>query len=425
MNILIIGGGGREHALAWCLKKGKSVSKVYAAPGNPGMQGVERITITDHEELADFAVEKKIDLTVVGPEVPLCDGIVDRFRARGLTIFGPDKNAAQLEGDKNFAKAFMSRHQIPTARAETFSNAAAALAALARLGAPIVVKAAGLAAGKGVRVCMTREEAEEAIRHCFSGGFGKAGETVLLEEYMDGEEASIFAFLDHHTITPLVSSQDHKRLKDGDVGPNTGGMGAYSPAPVVDAALWEKIETRILQPFLAGCRADGLDYRGLIYVGIMVKNGEPRVVEFNVRFGDPETQPVLMRLKSDLADAMLATVENRLDQYQFEWTDENAVCVVMASGGYPGSYKKGRKITGIEKAEEIAGVKVFHAGTRLGQDGLETAGGRVLGVTALRPSIAEAIKAAYQGVDAISWQDACFRRDIGYRALNRQNGTGA
>lgn len=420
MKVLVVGGGGREHALVWCLARSGSVDAVYCAPGNPGMAEAEcvAIAVDDLAGLIRFASTRGIGLTVVGPEAPLCDGLVDAFRAAGLAVFGPDRRAAQLEGSKVFAKDFMERHGIPTAAAAVFDNEAAALAFLERHGAPIVVKASGLAAGKGVTVAHTEADARAAIMHCFGGGFGEAGATVLLEEYMSGEEASIFAFVDHHTIKPLASSQDHKPVGDGDTGPNTGGMGAYSPAPVVDEALWKRLDEEVLQRFLRGCQTDGLDYRGIIYVGVMVTATGPRVVEFNVRFGDPEAQPVLMRLESDLAEGMLACVENRLAEYTFDWSEDAAVCVVLASGGYPGRYEKGKPITGIDAAE-ASGAKVFHAGTGDADGQLVTAGGRVLGVTAVCPTIREAIDAAYRAADCISWDGVYMRRDIGRRALAR------
>jgi phosphoribosylamine--glycine ligase len=426
MKVLVIGGGGREHALAWRLKTSPSVESVVAAPGNPGMEndGIASVAISDHGELAAYAVAEGIDLTVVGPEVPLCDGIVNAFRDKGLAIFGPDREAAQLEGSKVYAKNFMERHNIPTAGAAVFHDAPSALDYLATHGAPVVVKASGLAAGKGVTVAMTADEAEEAIRNCFSGGFGAAGEEVLLEEFMMGEEASIFAFVDNHGIKALATSQDHKRIGEGDTGPNTGGMGAYSPAPVVTDAVWARIEEEVLQPFFEGCQKDGLDYRGVIYVGLMIDEaGTSRVVEFNVRMGDPETQPIMMRLASDLGEGMLAAATNKLADYEFIWHDDPAVCVVLASGGYPGSYEKGKAITGCAAAEDM-GAKVFHAGTKMAGDQLVTNGGRVLGVTATAPSIQEAVAKVYRAVDCIRWDGVTVRRDIAHRALARDRDNG-
>ncbi|OPZ26663.1 MAG: Phosphoribosylamine--glycine ligase [Lentisphaerae bacterium ADurb.BinA184] len=419
MNVLVIGGGGREHALVWKLRHSPLVERLYCSPGNPGMTEAECIGPADFEHLADFAKRQHIGLTVVGPEGPLCAGIVDVFRARGLTIFGPDREAAQLEGSKAFAKAFMGRHGIPTAAYGRFTEAATALQHLAAHGAPIVVKADGLAAGKGVTVARTADEAAQAVRDCFSGAFGEAGRTVVIEECLVGEEASILALTDGRTIVPLASAQDHKAVGEGDTGPNTGGMGAYSPAPVVTPELWRLIERDVLGRFLAGCQKDGLDFRGVIYAGIMVTANGPRVLEFNVRFGDPETQAILMRLDSDLAEAMLATAERRLDSVRLRWSADPAVCVVMASKGYPGAYGKGDPIAGLEDAA-AAGAVVFHAGTAAKDGRLVTAGGRVLGVTARGPTLRQARDTAYAAVDRIHWRGAFCRRDIAHRALARQ-----
>jgi phosphoribosylamine--glycine ligase len=418
MNVLVVGGGGREHALAWKLSQSPMVDHVFAAPGNPGIKGGTCIPESDPAALAEFAKANNIGLTVVGPEAPLCDGIVDIFRKKGLQIFGPDCNAAQLEGSKSFAKDFMQRHGLPTAECGVFTSETDALAYLDTVGAPVVVKADGLAAGKGVVVAQTTDEAEAAVKACFAGTFGDAGNTVLIEECLVGEEASILALVDNNTIVPLASSQDHKRVGEGDTGPNTGGMGAYSPAPVVDDDLWAVLNDVVLGRFLAGCRADGLDYRGVIYAGIMVTDDGPKILEFNVRFGDPETQAVLVRLESDLAEALLATAEGRLADVDLVWSDDPAVCVVMASGGYPGSYEKGKPIQGIAAAE-ATGAVVFHAGTAEREGRVVTAGGRVLGVTARGETIARAVDNAYRAVDCITWDGAFFRRDIAHRALNR------
>ena len=418
MKVLVIGGGGREHAIAWRFNKDENVTKVYAAPGNPGMKNVECIGLTDFEELAQFAVDNEIGLTMVGPEVPLCEGIVDVFKAKGLKIFGPDKEAAQLEGSKSFCKDFMVKYDIPTAESATFTNEADALAYIEEKGAPIVVKADGLAAGKGVIVADSKEMAIEGVKSCFEGSFGDAGYKVVIEEFLDGEEASIFAFLDGKSSATLASSQDHKRAYDGDKGPNTGGMGSYSPAPVVTDDVMERVQKEVLDNVTRGLQAEGLYYRGIIFVGLMIKNGVPKVLEFNVRFGDPETQTVLMRLDSSLSKAMLATVEGRLDEVDFKWSDDPACCVVMASGGYPGSYAKGHVISGLEEAEENGAV-VFHAGTSLVDGNIVNTGGRVLGVTARGKDIKEAVDKAYEAVGKISWQDVMFRKDIAYRAIER------
>ncbi len=417
MNVLVVGGGGREHALAWKLGQSPLVGTVYCAPGNAGMAGIECVALEDPAALTAFAQAHQVGLVVVGPEAPLCAGMVDQMRAAGLKVFGPDRRAAQLEGSKRFAKEFMDRHGIPTARWARFTAEAPALAYLRTTGAPVVVKADGLAAGKGVTVAATVAEAEAAVRECFAGRFGAAGHEVVIEECLVGEEASILAFVDHHTIKPLASSQDHKRIGDGDTGPNTGGMGAYSPAPVVTPALWAQIETHVLQPFLRGCRADGLDYRGLIYAGVMVTAAGPKVLEFNVRFGDPETQAVLPRLQSDLAAGMLAVVDNRLADFALTWSPDAAVCVVLAAGGYPGTYAKGKVIRGLDAAA-ATGAVVFHAGTRRAGSDLVTAGGRVLGVTALGADIATAARRAYAAVDCIAWDGVYCRRDIAHRALH-------
>ncbi len=422
MNVLVIGSGGREHALAWKMKQSVKVDRVFVAPGNPLWDGLESVAIDimDFAGLIDFCKNNEVGLTMVGPEIPLCEGIVDAFRAEGLKVFGPDQNAAQLEGSKAYAKEFMFRHGIPTAESETFTNAEAALAYATEKGAPLVVKADGLAAGKGVIVAMTQEELDEGIKSCFTGAFGSAGERVVLEEFLDGEEASILAFIDGTVIKSLASSQDHKRRFEGDKGPNTGGMGAYSPAPIVTNELMKTIDSTILEPFLSGCQKDGLDFKGIVFIGIMVDaQNNPKVLEFNVRFGDPETEAVLPRMESDLVEAMLATVDGTLSDYEFEWTTQHAVSVIMASGGYPSSYKKGAEILGIEAAE-ATGALVFQAGTK--QDVVKTVsnGGRVLAVTALGESIDEAVLAAYQGVKEISWDAVVFRTDIAYRALNRK-----
>ncbi len=418
MNILIIGSGGREHALAWKLSQSADVGNVYCYPGNGGIAGadISSIDIKKGEPLVDIAMSHNIDLTVIGPEQYLCDGIVDQFREKKLKIFGPDKNAAQLEGSKWFAKEFMNRHHIPTADAQVFKTESAAINFVKKIGAPVVIKADGLAAGKGVTVAMSDQQAIDAIQHCFEGAFGDAGYEVVVEEYLEGEEASILAFVDHHTIKPLASSQDHKRLHDHDKGPNTGGMGAYSPAPIIDDAMWQQIDASILQPFLNGCQEEKLDYRGIIYAGIMLTESGPKVLEFNVRFGDPETQAVLYRMKSNLAQAMLMTIDNKLADYEFEWEDQSAVCVVLASGGYPGNYEKGHQIFGIEDAENV-GVKVFHAGTKWDNGRLSNSGGRVLGVTARGNSLSEAVSSAYNGVKKINWTEMYYRNDIATKAL--------
>ena len=423
MKVLVIGSGGREHALVWKLKQSSQVEKVYCAPGNAGIAADAEcvdIGVGELEKLADFAEQNHIDLTVVGPEAPLCDGVVDCFRNRNLTVFGPAKEAAQLEGSKDFAKAFMLKYNIPTAKAATFESEAPAAEYVKKEFASgakgIVIKADGLAAGKGVLVADNEADALAFLHGCFDGAFGAAGAKVLVEECLYGEEASILALCDGKTIVPLVSSQDHKRVGDGDTGLNTGGMGAYSPAPVVNDKVWEKINTRILAPFLKGVQAEKLDFRGVIFVGIMVCDGEPKVLEFNVRFGDPEIQPVLRRFDGDWFDVLDKVARGRLAEADLVWSEDPAVSVVLASGGYPGSYQKGFEISGLAEAA-ATGAVVFHAGTAFKDGKIVNAGGRVLGVSARGKTIAEAIKKAYEAVDKISFEGGFCRRDIGAKAL--------
>jgi len=423
MKILVIGGGGREHALCWKIAQSPLVKTLYCAPGNPGIAAVAEcvhIGADEIEALCDFALAERIDLTVVGPEVPLTLGIVDKFQAAGLDIFGPNRAAAQIEGSKGFSKDLMIRHNIPTAAYRSFTDHAAAVAYIREQGAPIVVKADGLAAGKGVIVAMSEAEAITAVDDIMLDKvFGAAGASVVIEEFMEGEEASFFAFTDGRNILPLASSQDHKRIFDNDEGPNTGGMGAYSPAPVVTAALHDVIVETIVRPTIAGMAADGTPYIGILYVGLMIRDGKPRVVEYNARFGDPEAQPLLMRMKSDIVPVLQACARGDLKQDAIEWHDKAAVCVVMASGGYPDSLETGFEIHGLEAASAIDELVVFHAGTALKDGVVVNSGGRVLGVTALGNTVAEAIATAYRGVAAISWPGVQFRRDIGQKALNR------
>ncbi|NOY75633.1 MAG: phosphoribosylamine--glycine ligase [Kiritimatiellaeota bacterium] len=422
MRILVVGGGGREHALCWKLAQGKDVEKIYCGPGNAGIANVAEnvaIQVDDLDALAEFAESNGVDLTVVGPEVPLCSGIADLFMSRGLRVFGPTQAAAMLEGSKKFSKEFMRRNNIPTAEAASFADEEAARKYVSAkiAGNPgVVVKADGLAAGKGVVVATSEREALDAVSECFSGAFGDAGANVLVEELLIGEEASILALTDGNTIIPLASSQDHKRALDGDLGPNTGGMGAYSPAPVVTDELMSEINEKVLNPFLQGVNNEGMDYRGIIYAGIMVTNAGPKVLEFNVRFGDPETQAVLARLDGDLADIMLKTSEKRLSEVTLEWSAEPAVCVVMAAGGYPGAYEKGKVISGIDDAERTGAV-VFHAGTKNDGGKIVTSGGRVLGITTKGRDIREAAANAYAAVEKISWDGAQYRGDIAHRAI--------
>lgn len=423
MKVLVIGSGGREHALTWKITQSPLVDQVFCAPGNPGMASIATcvdIGVGDFDALLSFAQENQIELTVVGPEDPLADGIVDIFQEAGLRAFGPNKAAAQLEGSKAFAKQVMERHGIPTAKYAEFDNAEDAEAYVRDQGAPIVIKADGLAAGKGVTVAQTVDEALEAIRHAMVDNvFGDAGARVIVEECMFGEEASIFALSDGEHLIALASSQDHKPAYDGDTGPNTGGMGAYSPAPVVTDELFEEIRHSVLEACIHGMKADGIPYQGVLYAGLMMTQTGPRVVEFNCRFGDPETQVVLPRMKSDIVPLMIACCDGTLAEQELEWEDRECVTVVMASGGYPGSYDKGKAITGVDDAEAAESCMVFHAGTKALDGKLLTNGGRVLGVTAFGQTIAEAIDAAYEGVSKIHFDDAFHRNDIGKKALDR------
>lgn len=421
MKILVVGTGGREHALVWKISQSPRVDKIYCAPGNAGTAELaENINIAadDIQALKKFAKENKIDLTVVGPEVPLVLGIANEFEKEGLKIFGPRKEAAIIEGSKVFAKQFMIKNEIPTAQAGIFDHAKEAEAYINVIGAPVVVKADGLAAGKGVIVCKTKDEAVSAVRMIMEEKvFGKAGEKVVIEECLVGEEASIIAFTDGESIIPLASSQDHKRVFDNDQGPNTGGMGAYSPAPVVSDRLMEEIDLNVLNPFVSGMKQEGIIYKGVIYAGIMVTKQGPKVLEFNCRMGDPETQPILMRMKSDIVPILEAVVEGKLGHKLIEWEEKAAVCVVMASGGYPGEYEKGIPITGIDKVDQLPNAFVFHAGTKLIDSNVATSGGRVLGVTALGDNIKFAIENAYRAVSLIKFKNMNYRKDIGKKAL--------
>ena len=425
MRILLIGGGGREHALAWKLVQSPNVEKLYAAPGNPGMALLQKcecinLNVDDLEGVADYAEEKSIDLTVVGPEAPLVAGLADVFKRRGLPVFGPSKAAAQLEGSKAFSKELMAKYNIPTAFFKICEDIEAAKAYVEEKGAPLVVKADGLAAGKGVVVAMTKQEALDAIDDMMGDHkFGAAGARVVLEEYMEGEEASLLAFTDGKTVVPMIAAQDHKRVFDGDEGPNTGGMGTYAPAPVMTDILRLKATELVLKPVVAAMAKEGTPYQGCLYAGLMIKGDSVKVVEFNCRFGDPETQVVLPLLDGDLAEIMLACATGTLDKVEVAWHDKAAVCVVMASGGYPESYEKGKEITGLAAAEEDKDVVVFHAGTKEADGKIVTSGGRVLGVTAVDASIMAARDRAYAAVEKIAFEKNFYRKDIAWRALKR------
>jgi phosphoribosylamine---glycine ligase len=423
MKVLVIGGGGREHALVWKISQSPRVSKIYCAPGSAGIgQLAELVAIRPEqiEQLADFATTEKIDLTVVGPELPLTLGITDVFESRGLRIFGPNKAAAQLEGSKAFAKKILDENNIATAAFGTFANAASAKAYLARHEPPYVIKADGLAAGKGVLICANREEAEAAIEEILvRKAFGVAGEKVVIEDFLVGEEASFMVLTDGEHILPLASSQDHKRVFDKDEGPNTGGMGAYSPAPVITAELHDRILREVFMRLLAGLKKKGIGYRGVIYAGLMITKDGPKVLEFNARFGDPECQPVMMRLKSDLVPLLEAVIEEKLDQVQADWYQEPAVCVVLCAGGYPGAYGKGKEIQGLERLKNWENGFVFHAGTAVDGGRWITSGGRVLGVTARGKKIVDAVQEVYRAVGEISWDGMHYRKDIAHRALKR------
>jgi phosphoribosylamine--glycine ligase len=420
MKILVVGSGGREHALAWKLAQSERIQMVYVAPGNGGTARdvrLENVAITDPAELADFVVREHISLTLVGPEVPLAAGIVNLFRARGLKIFGPTKEAAQLESSKDFAKAFMQRHGIPTAAYQTFSSAAEAHAYVDANGAPIVIKADGLAAGKGVVVAMTLEEAHQAVDDMLSDNrFGDAGARIVIEEFLAGEEASFIVMCDGKNVLPLATSQDHKRLQDHDQGPNTGGMGAYSPAPIVTPAMHARVMREIINPTIQGMAKDGIQFTGFLYAGLMIDaNGTPKTLEFNCRMGDPETQPIMARLKSDLVGVLEHGCNGTLDAVELEWDRRTAVGVVMAAAGYPDSPRKGDEITGIPA--ETPECVTFHAGTGIDDGKLLTSGGRVLCVVGLGDSVKMAQKQAYEAVDKIHFDGAQFRRDIGWRGV--------
>ncbi|EDY85397.1 phosphoribosylamine--glycine ligase [gamma proteobacterium HTCC5015] len=425
-SVLVIGGGGREHALAWKAAQSPQVDTVYVAPGNAGTareHNIENVAIAaeDIDGLLAFAQDTGIDLTIVGPEAPLVAGVVDRFRNAGLRIFGPTAEAAQLEGSKAFSKDFLARHQIPTARYQNFTEIDPALDYIDQMGAPIVVKADGLAAGKGVIIAETIEQAKDAVRDMLAGNaFGEAGHRVVIEEFLQGEEASFIVMVDGDQVLPMASSQDHKARDNGDLGPNTGGMGAYSPAPVVTDELHQRIMDEVIRPTVQGMISDGIRYTGFLYAGIMMEaDGTPKVLEFNCRFGDPETQPIMMRLQSDLVALCEAALDGQLDQSTAHWDPRCALGVVLAAGGYPASYRKGDVISGLDRVD-AEDAKVFHAGTQLDGDQALTSGGRVLCMVGLGNTVSAAQERAYQGVKTIQWDDVYYRTDIGHRAIARE-----
>lgn len=423
MKVLVIGGGGREHAIVWKLAQSRQVDKVFCTPGNAGIASTAEcidINPLDFNTLLDFVKYEWIDLTIVGPEEPLSRGIADAFLKAERKILAPTRDAAMIESSKSFSKDFMKRYGIPTAEYKTFTSYTRAEDYIRMKGTPVVVKADGLAAGKGVIVAQTHEEAKEALHLIMKDrAFGDAGERVVVEECLIGEEASFMAFVDGKTILPMASSQDHKRVYDHDEGPNTGGMGAYSPAPVITAELESVIMKTVMEPALRGFQSEGIDYRGILYAGLMIRDGKPYVLEFNCRLGDPETQPILARLKTDLVDIAIAITEGKLSDISLEWNPGAAVCVVMASGGYPGKYQKNLPIEGLKAADDMENVTIFHAGTTFKNDSVVTSGGRVLGVTALGADIRSAKEHAYSALGKINFKGMHFRRDIADRAINR------
>ncbi|WP_456296569.1 phosphoribosylamine--glycine ligase [Vibrio sp. AK197] len=426
MNVLIIGGGGREHALGWKVAQNPEVDNIFVAPGNAGTALEPKLTnvsiqVEDIEKLVAFAKDNAVDLTIVGPEAPLVIGVVDAFRQAGLKIFGPTQAAAQLEGSKAFTKDFLARHKIPTAAYANFTEIEPAIEYVRAQGAPIVVKADGLAAGKGVIVAMTLEEAEDAIKDMLAGNaFGDAGSRVVIEEFLDGEEASFIVMVDGKNVLPMATSQDHKRVGDKDTGPNTGGMGAYSPAPVVTQEIHDRIMQEVIYPTVNGMAQEGHPYTGFLYAGLMIDtDGTPKVIEYNCRFGDPETQPIMMRMQSDLVELCLTAIDGKLDQAESKWDPRASIGIVLAAGGYPGDYQKGDVISGLPQ-QEIDGEKVFHAGTSENNGDVVTSGGRVLCATALGNTVLEAQQRAYALSKQISWDGVFYRNDIGYRAIARE-----
>jgi phosphoribosylamine--glycine ligase len=420
LDVLLIGGGGREHALAWKLKQSPLLGSLYCAPGNAGIAEIAAIValdISDHAAIARFCREKNIGLVVIGPEAPLVAGLADDLAAQGIKVFGPSRQAARLEGSKGFTKDLCARARIPTASYARFKDAAAAKAYAASQALPIVIKADGLAAGKGVTIAETKEAADAAIDACFAGAFGDAGTELVIEAFLAGEEASFFALVDGETALPLATAQDHKRAFDGDQGPNTGGMGAYSPAPIMTPELCDRVMREIVAPTVRALSDAGTPFKGVLYAGLMIEHGAPKLIEYNVRFGDPECQPLMLRLKSDLLPALLAVADGRLKDIQLEWHDEPSLCVVMAAKGYPGSYAKGSEIRNLGDAASDPAVEIFHAGTKRDGNRILADGGRVLGVTARGRDIRQARDRAYAAIAKIDWPDGFCRGDIGWRAL--------
>jgi phosphoribosylamine--glycine ligase len=425
MRILVVGGGGREHALCWAISASPLCTKLLCAPGNAGIAQVAQcieVAAEDIEGQVALALAEKIDFVVVGPETPLVAGLADRLAKVGIKVFGPSAEAAQLEGSKGFTKDLCRRHNIPTGAYERFADLDKALAYIKERGAPIVVKADGLAAGKGVVVAETLEQAEAAVRDMLAGNrFGAAGASVVIEEFLDGEEASLFALCDGEHALALAGAQDHKRAFDGDKGPNTGGMGAYSPAPILDQAMVERAMAEIVLPTVRAMKADGIPFKGVLYAGLMIGKNGPKLIEYNCRFGDPETQPMMMRLKSDIVPALIACADGGLRHIDLRWSDDAALTVVMAANGYPDAYKKGSEIRGLEAAGKVEGVQVFHAGTKADGPHILANGGRVLNVTAMAPTVEEARTRAYKAVDLIDWPEGFCRRDIAWRAVARRS----
>ena len=422
MRVMVVGGGAREHALVWKISRNSSISKIYACPGNAGVCAAAECLSVDNEDneaLAGFAEDNQIDLTVIGPEAPLTSGVVDAFTARGLRVFGPNREAAAMEGSKKFAKEIMKKAKVDAAKSETFTDAKAALKYLDEVGVPIVVKADGLAAGKGVTVCETIDQAKQAVKECLiDKRFGAAGDTVMIEEYLTGPELTVMAFTDGETVLPMLPAQDHKPVFDSDKGPNTGGMGAYSPVPKVGKDTLDFIENKVLRPTIAQLRNDGIIYKGVLYAGLILTDRGPVVLEYNCRFGDPEAQVVLPLLESDIVEVMLATTEGNLKDYKLNWSNQMCVSVVMASGGYPGDYPSGYEITGIESLGSMPDLLIFHAGTKRKDSKLVTAGGRVLNVVGLGKDVLEARDKAYAAVERIKFDGAHYRHDIALKAIS-------